>query len=142
MAPPATRARTATTPKRSYSEEKSDDEAADITPKKQKQKQASASPRKKRAVVAIPATPDPAPTLNAASTTLIDDSSAHIIVRPQLSFDYEAAKRHLIAADARFRPMMDALKCKPFEDEADLNPFRALCSSILGQQASPSTPWS
>jgi len=107
---PATRARTATTPKRSYSENNSDEEqAVDMTPKKQKKKKAvAASPKKERAI-AIPATPDPAPTLETAARLVEDsndDDSSHIVVRPQLSFDYKAAKRHLIAADARFGPML------------------------------------
>lgn len=88
----------------------------------------------------MPWTPNPAP--NVTSASLVDPSDQqdgdpdHIIVRPGLSFDYEHAKRHLIAADERFRPLMEALPCKPFTDESDLNPFRALCSSILGQQIS------
>jgi DNA-3-methyladenine glycosylase II len=138
---PATRARTAsTTPKKRKNSDENGDNSDDhtvtaaVTPKK---KRVAATPKKQRAI-AIPATPDPAPTLNAAAHLVESDTdnTSHIIVRPQLSFDYEAAKRHLIAADARFGPMMDALKCKPFQDQADLNPFRALCSSILGQQIS------
>lgn len=64
------------------------------------------------------------------------DDSEQIIVRPALTFDIVAAKRHLISVDPRFASLFAKLKCKPYEEEADLNPFRALCSSILGQQVS------
>jgi len=100
----------------------------------------------------VPVTPAPAPAIQSAgisvkneegsagashmgSTTGVDDS-AQIIVRPKLSFNYQAAKAHLIRADPRFAEMFETLPCKPFEEETDLNPFRALCCSILGQQAS------
>ena len=98
----------------------------------------STPPKKARiSQKAVPATPNPAPAVSQGSlvsSKLKEDNSEQIIIRPKLSFDYAAAKAHLIAVDPRFEPLMTALKCKPFEEESDLNPFRALCSSILGQQ--------
>lgn len=102
---------------------------------------------KKRARVSketIPATPNPAPSVqsaniphDAAASLLPDElvEDGHdLVVRPELSFDYEEAQRHLINADARFEALFETMKCKPFEEDSDLNPFRALCCSILGQQ--------
>jgi DNA-3-methyladenine glycosylase II len=107
---------------------------------------ASNTPKRARKVKAVPATPLPAPAIQSAaivrtgngedtapSAANVDDSE-QIIVRPTLAFDLDAAKRHLVAADPRFASMFASLKCKPFEEDSDLNPFRALCSSILGQQ--------
>lgn len=62
------------------------------------------------------------------------DDSAELVVRPELAFNIEEAKRHLKTVDTRFHALFERLPCKPFEEESDLNPFRALCSSILGQQ--------
>lgn len=62
------------------------------------------------------------------------DDSAELVVRPELAFNLEEAKRHLRSVDSRFHSLFERLPCKPFEEETDLNPFRALCSSILGQQ--------
>ncbi|BGP19225.1 hypothetical protein JCM10213_007040 [Rhodosporidiobolus nylandii] len=63
-----------------------------------------------------------------------------VLLHPALTFDFADAKKHLIAADPRWRSVMDSLVCKPFEDEKELakpfNPFRHLVSSILGQQIS------
>ncbi|CAD6574498.1 MAG: hypothetical protein CYPHOPRED_005437 [Cyphobasidiales sp. Tagirdzhanova-0007] len=110
-----------------------------VAPAKRSQPTSPATPMKKsrKSATAVPATPNPAPAISQGSLVSSDsDTTAQIIVRPKLSFDYATAKAHLIAADPRFGPLMDALMCKPFEEESDLNPFRALCSSILGQQIS------
>lgn len=79
-----------------------------------------------------------------------DDDSAELVVRPELAFNLEDAKRHLRSVDSRFHSLFERLPCKPFEEDTDLNPFRALCSSILGQQVASSignnakscSPWS
>lgn len=62
------------------------------------------------------------------------DDSAELVVRPELAFNLEEAREHLRKVDARFHALFERLPCKPFEEDSDLNPFRALCSSILGQQ--------
>lgn len=98
--------------------------------------------RPRKAARAVPATPLPAPAIQSATTasstdgTAVVDESEQISVRPSLSFDIDAAKKHLVSVDPRFANLFATLKCKPFEEESDLNPFRALCSSILGQQVS------
>ena len=65
---------------------------------------------------------------------------APLSVPMHITFDFEDAKRHLIEADPRFAPMFASLSVKPYEklDESSLlvNPWRALTTSILGQQIS------
>jgi DNA-3-methyladenine glycosylase II len=53
-----------------------------------------------------------------------------------LTFDFQEAKRHLIQADHRFEDLFQRMKCKPFEQLERVHPFRALVTSILGQQIS------
>ncbi|KAJ6586920.1 DNA glycosylase [Mycena vulgaris] len=53
-----------------------------------------------------------------------------------LTFSFEDAKKHLINADNRFEDVFNRLECKPFQQLEQLHPFRALASSILGQQIS------
>lgn len=73
---------------------------------------------------------------------------------PPLTFDLDEAKRHLIAADARFGPLLDGFKFRVFEEVApdhgeggdgdaphevkgkELNLFKTLVSSVVGQQVS------
>lgn len=97
------------------------------------------TPTKKSKIV--PVTPNPAPAFSNPPKpepllpSLSVDDTSHIVVRPTLSFSYKEAREHLVKVDPRFEFLMDRLVCKPFEEqEDDLNPFRALCSSILGQQ--------
>ena len=42
----------------------------------------------------------------------------------KLTFDFEEAKRHLIAADPRFEELFVRLKCRPFEHLEQVDPFR------------------
>ncbi|KAF8326618.1 DNA glycosylase [Cantharellus anzutake] len=58
------------------------------------------------------------------------------VIPARLSFDFEEAKAHLIAADVRFEEVFRKLKCRPFENPEPVNPFRTLVVSILGQQIS------
>ncbi|KAJ7045514.1 DNA glycosylase [Mycena alexandri] len=53
-----------------------------------------------------------------------------------LTFSFEDAKKHLINADHRFDDVFKRLECKPFQQLEQVHPFRALASSILGQQIS------
>ncbi|KAL7007855.1 hypothetical protein EMMF5_002502 [Cystobasidiomycetes sp. EMM_F5] len=95
--------------------------------------------RARKASNIVPATPNPAPELSTANIANPDDSvdnTADIVVRPELSFDYQEARRHLCRVDPRFTTLFETLPCKPFTEQTDLNPFRALCCSILGQQIS------
>ncbi|KAF7361910.1 DNA-3-methyladenine glycosidase [Mycena venus] len=53
-----------------------------------------------------------------------------------LTFSFEDAKEHLINADHRFEDVFAKLECTPFQKLETVHPFRALASSILGQQIS------
>ncbi|GAA5936119.1 DNA-3-methyladenine glycosylase II [Sporobolomyces koalae] len=61
-----------------------------------------------------------------------------VLLHPELQFNYADARQHLIQTDARWKSIIDALPCKPFEGEQNepFNPFKSLVSSILGQQVS------
>lgn len=58
------------------------------------------------------------------------------LVPAVLSFDFELAKNHLVSVDRRFQDLFLKMQCKPFEHLEQLDPFRALSTSILGQQIS------
>jgi DNA-3-methyladenine glycosylase II len=104
----------------------------------------SASPAKSKRIKLSPVLPAPAAILQEASSPtrpkfdISDgkDDSEVLVVRPRLAFNLDEAKEHLRKADSRFHALFERLPCKPFEEDTDLNPFRALCSSILGQQIS------
>ncbi|KAJ7925297.1 DNA glycosylase [Mycena leptocephala] len=53
-----------------------------------------------------------------------------------LTFSFEDARKHLIDADHRFEDIFNRLECKPFQQLEQVHPFRALATSILGQQIS------
>ncbi|KAJ7188268.1 DNA glycosylase [Mycena filopes] len=53
-----------------------------------------------------------------------------------LTFSFEDAKQHLINADHRFADVFVRLQCRPYQLLEQVHPFRALASSILGQQIS------
>ena len=67
-------------------------------------------------------------------------SDAPLCAHSPLRFSFDEAKRHLIEADARFAPLFASLTVKPFEipegQSLDVNPWRSLVTSILGQQVS------
>ncbi|RDB16738.1 DNA-3-methyladenine glycosylase 1 [Hypsizygus marmoreus] len=58
------------------------------------------------------------------------------LVPAVLMFSFEDAKRHLIGVDHRFEDLFDKMVCKPFQHLERVHPFRALVTSILGQQIS------
>lgn len=49
-----------------------------------------------------------------------------LLLHPQQTFDYEAAKAHLISVDGRWKGVMSSMMCKPFEGEMTegFNPFK------------------
>lgn len=49
-----------------------------------------------------------------------------ILMHPKMIFSFEDARRHLIRIDTRWEPLMDKLKCTPFQEESEtpFNPFR------------------
>ncbi|KAJ3532123.1 hypothetical protein NMY22_g7873 [Coprinellus aureogranulatus] len=53
-----------------------------------------------------------------------------------LTFDFEEGKKHLISIDPRFEDLFEKMPCRPFEHLEQVHPFRALTTSILGQQIS------
>lgn len=66
---------------------------------------------------------------------------ATTIAYPVLSFDLDHARRHLINTDVRFAPLLDNIPLRTYEEVArgtirELDLFRTLSSSILGQQVS------
>ncbi|KAJ3735681.1 DNA glycosylase [Lentinula guzmanii] len=67
---------------------------------------------------------------------LPEPGPAPVLVPAQLTFSFEEAKKHLIDADPRFQILFDRLTCKPFESLETVHPFRALATSIIGQQIS------
>ena len=48
-----------------------------------------------------------------------------VLVHPPLTFSYGEARAHLEQTDPRWKPLMDRLKCKPYEGDHDrpFNPF-------------------
>ena len=142
---PTTRARRSTAAVAAHGQTESASAAAAPTLKTSRKRNAAVdgaapvaappSPPKKRArTVVVPATPMPAPAIQSASIPTTEDTPTEALVRPQLSFSYQAAKDHLVSVDPRFANVFAVLKCKPYEEELEVNPFRALCTSILGQQ--------
>jgi hypothetical protein len=46
------------------------------------------------------------------------------VIPGQLTFSFEMAKSHLIAADNRFMAMFDNVPCHPFETPEAVDPFK------------------
>ncbi|KAI0087997.1 DNA glycosylase [Irpex rosettiformis] len=76
----------------------------------------------------------PSRSLPVAST--LAESALETLVPAVLTFSFEEAKRHLIKEDHRFGDIFDLVHCKPFEHLEQVDPFRTLTHSILGQQIS------
>ncbi|KNZ80510.1 Putative DNA-3-methyladenine glycosylase yfjP [Termitomyces sp. J132] len=58
------------------------------------------------------------------------------MVPASLTFSFEEGKKHLISVDHRFQDLFSKMPCKPFEQLEMVHPFRALATSIIGQQIS------
>jgi len=78
--------------------------------------------------------PSAKPVIPAASGTTSEPD--FVPAAAVLTFSFEDAKKHLINADHRFEDVFQRLECKPFQQLEQLHPFRALATSILGQQIS------
>lgn len=68
-------------------------------------------------------------------------SKATTIDYPRLPFDLDEAVAHLRSVDSRFHPILDQIELKPYQELVDgrvreLDLFRTLATSILGQQVS------
>lgn len=59
-----------------------------------------------------------------------NNGDAPALVPAVLTFSFEDAKRHLIAADPRFEDVFGRLKCKPFEHLERVDPFRSVPSPL------------
>ncbi|THV05059.1 DNA glycosylase [Dendrothele bispora CBS 962.96] len=70
------------------------------------------------------------------ATQSVDPGPPPVLVPAKLTFSFEDAKKHLTSVDPRFQVLFDRLHCKPFEQLEQVHPFRALSTSILGQQIS------
>jgi DNA-3-methyladenine glycosylase II len=98
-----------------------------IEPKKApaKRKAAKQTPEKalkkaKTAPAALQSAQDQAISVPARSPDDVEEEMVPAI----LSFSFEDAKKHLIAADPRFKDMFERVPCKPFEHLEQLLPFR------------------
>ncbi|KAI0032241.1 DNA glycosylase [Vararia minispora EC-137] len=81
--------------------------------------------------------PTPKTTPTSAVPFEIPPSGTNTELLPaKLTFSFEDAKKHLVAADARFMDVFNRLPCKPYEKLERIEPFSTLTSSILGQQIS------
>jgi DNA-3-methyladenine glycosylase II len=85
------------------------------------------APRKKRraneepeAPVENHGSPPSAPTLPVIPFA----ASPPVIVPAVLSFSFEDAKEHLIEADERFKDVFERMKCTPFQELDQMEPFR------------------
>ncbi|GAA5853627.1 hypothetical protein JCM8547_007390 [Rhodosporidiobolus lusitaniae] len=113
------------------------------TPARKRTKAAGSSSK-----AAPPASPYVPPTPDTSSRIAAEAEEADAqaekeeaaLLHPELKFKYSDAKAHLTSVDPRWGKVMNALKCKPFEDQEELKkpfvPFRSLVSSLLGQQIS------
>ncbi|KAF9071713.1 DNA glycosylase [Rhodocollybia butyracea] len=104
-------------------------DAPTISPAKAKKPRVTKKPE----VVVAPATQA---LIEEFQRNLPDPGPAPVLVPAQLSFDFDEAKKHLIKEDPRFEVLFDRLSCKPFERLETVLPFRALVTSIIGQQIS------
>lgn len=67
----------------------------------------------------------PSPALSASIPRIhIDVDPDSNVIPGQLTFSYEDAKAHLIAADNRFVTMFEHVKCAPFESVEAMDPFK------------------
>lgn len=68
--------------------------------------------------------PKDASVVNGARNLLPIPSTPPVLVPAKLTFSFEAAKQHLIAADSRFEDIFNRMKCRPFEHLEQVDPFR------------------
>ncbi|KAG5645198.1 hypothetical protein DXG03_006716 [Asterophora parasitica] len=118
--------------------------AAGTGAKRKPESQADAAkPKLKRARVAkAPSTPQAQASPQEATSSSSDNketltaASQEALVPAVLTFSFEDAKRHLISVDHRFEDLFSKMPCKPYEHLERVHPFRALVTSIVGQQIS------
>jgi DNA-3-methyladenine glycosylase II len=102
---------------------------------KAKRKAASESPSKSQKKVRVAA--ELPQTIPPGTASLVPNGTDTTPLVPAvLSFDFEKAREHLISVDERFKDVFEKRTCSPFEELEQVHPFRALATSILGQQIS------
>ncbi|KAJ3866584.1 DNA glycosylase [Lentinula novae-zelandiae] len=111
------------------------------TPAKRKAKETPLTPATKEKKARATKKPSELPSVTQAQIdefrrNLPESGPAPGLVPAQLTFTFEEAKNHLINVDPRFQILFDRLSCKPFERLETVHPFRALVTSIIGQQIS------
>ncbi|KAJ3937469.1 MAG: DNA glycosylase [Lentinula lateritia] len=111
------------------------------TPAKRKAKETPLTPATKEKKSRATKKPSEVPSVTQAQIdefrrNLPESGPAPGLVPAQLTFTFEEAKNHLINVDPRFQILFDRLSCKPFERLETVHPFRALVTSIIGQQIS------
>ncbi|GAW01551.1 DNA glycosylase [Lentinula edodes] len=111
------------------------------TPAKRKAKETPLTPATKEKKPRATKKPSEVPSVTQAQIdefrrNLPESGPAPGLVPAQLTFTFEEAKNHLINVDPRFQILFDRLSCKPFERLETVHPFRALVTSIVGQQIS------
>lgn len=96
----------------------------------------AAAPRDfKRTKSASAVKKEPAPPPSAEDVAAIHEAAVQsdtaaeaegVLMHPKLSFSFADARRHLISIDTRWQPLIDGLKCTPFQEEQEtaFNPFR------------------
>jgi DNA-3-methyladenine glycosylase II len=101
---------------------------------------AGSSTKRKRTTTSAPP-PAPSPSSSKRLKPIASDTSTPVEVAPlptfdvshtthdiipasELHFDFEHARQHLVRADKRFERVFDRLRCKPFQDLEDVDPFR------------------
>ncbi|CAO1615478.1 unnamed protein product [Parajaminaea phylloscopi] len=96
---------------------------------------ANTTPPKRAATAKAQPDSPPLPILAASEITACTTAQV-----PSLSFDVNVGKRHLVDADCRFAPLLERIPLRVFEqlDEEgkELDLFKTLVTSILGQQVS------
>ncbi|GLB37107.1 putative DNA glycosylase [Lyophyllum shimeji] len=104
------------------------------TPKTPNQKRARVAkgPSSTREVEAQTSAPQANASINVSSIS----AGALPLVPAVLTFSFDDAKKHLIGVDRRFEDVFGKMPCKPFEHLERVHPFRALVTSIVGQQIS------
>ncbi|KDE05247.1 hypothetical protein MVLG_04382 [Microbotryum lychnidis-dioicae p1A1 Lamole] len=83
--------------------------------------------------------PTAAPNNTVGSVPAAREEVSTVLLHPPLAFSFEEATAHLHSIDQRWGPVIESLRCKPFQpSEAEdlFDPFRSLVSSIIGQQVS------
>ncbi|KAI0341982.1 DNA glycosylase [Trametopsis cervina] len=115
---------------------KTDSEADDAEASATTVKKARATKSKKKSEDATK-TEEPTQAKPAQAPAVVrTNGTPEALVPAVLTFSFEDAKRHIINADGRFEDIFNRMPCKPFEHLEQVDPFRTLTHSILGQQIS------